>query len=143
MVPKHVLRLGAWLVLVLGMGACDLLGPDDPKGPGSFEVRLLSPNGAEGGAVLELAGGVGLGTVSPIGGEVLYDHRQGVSLVAVVLEEPGTVRFNVRTDDVGRLPEARVIQVSDENDQLRSSVSGYEVSFSWEKDSSKKGKAPG
>lgn len=143
MVPKRILQLGVGVVLLMGVGACDLLGPDDPKGPGAFEVKVLSPNGPEAAAVIELNGGIGLGTVSPVGGEVLYDHREGSTFVAIVLDEPGQIRFHVRTDNVGQLPEARVIQVADGANQLRPSVAGYEVSFSWEKDSSKKGRGPG
>lgn len=142
MMPGRILRWAVAVVMLGGIGACDLMGPDDPEGPGSFEVRLLSPNGLEGSAVVELIGGVGLGTVSPIGGEVLYEHTGVSTFVAIVLDEPGEIRFHVRTDNVGEIPEARVLQVADGANQLRRSVSGYEVAFTFEKDSSKKGRGP-
>ena len=143
MASLRVVRGLIGLFLIVGVGACDVLGPDDPKGPGSFEVRVLSPNGSEGAAVIELTGGVGLGTVSPTGGEVLYEHGPASTMIAIVLDEPGEILFQVRTENVGELPEARVLQVSDPTNQLRPSVSGYEVSFTFEKDSSKKGRGPG
>ena len=54
------IRLGLLILLFLGLGACDSLGPEDKGGPGSLTVSLLSPNGAEGSAVFELIGGMGL-----------------------------------------------------------------------------------
>jgi hypothetical protein len=133
-------RLGVLMLFLGALGACDSLGPEDQGGSGSLTVSLLSPNGAEGSAVFELTGGVGLSTVSPIGGEVLYQHFGGSSRVVVVMDDPGVVSFIVRTDDVQELPEVNLIQVASGANELRGSLEGYTVEFSAEKDSSKKGR---
>jgi len=124
----------------LCVGGCDLLGPDGPKGPGDLLVTLVSPDGNEASAVFEVAGGISLGTVSPVGGEVLYQHFGGLTRIVVVMDEPGEVQFQVRTEDVGHLPEVSVIQVADGENQLRTSLSGYTVQVTRVEDSSKKGR---
>ena len=134
------IRFGFLILLFFGLGACDSLGPEDKGGPGSLTVSLLSPNGAEGSAVFELVGGMGLSTVSPVGGEVLYQHFGGSSRIVVVMDEPGEVKFVVRTEDVQELPEVNVIQVASGENELRGSLAGYSVEFSAENDSSRKGR---
>lgn len=133
-------RLGFLILPLFALGACDSLGPEDKGGPGALTVSLLSPNGAEGSAVFELVGGLGLSTVSPVGGEVFYQHFGGSSRIVVVMDEPGEVRFIVRTDDVQELPAVNIIQVAGGGDELRGSLEGYTIEFSAEKDSSKKGR---
>jgi len=134
-----VIRTAALGLLFSCVGACDFLGPDGPKGPGDLFATMVSPNGDEGSAVFELSGGVGLGTVSPVGGEVFYEHSGSSTRIAVVMDEPGEVRFQIRTENVGHLPDLTVIQVADGENDLRTSLSGYTVELTWEKDSSKKG----
>lgn len=128
--PYRILRSGL-LFLVAGASvlACRDLGPKGPNGPGAIHVDLVSPNGAEGSAVFEFAGGSGLGVVSSYGGEVHYSHNYGTetSRVVVIMEVPGEVRFTIRTSDVGDLPTVTVIQVADGNDDLRTSLAGYDV----------------
>jgi hypothetical protein len=102
-------------------------------------ATLVSPNGDEGSAVLELTGGSELGTVSPLGGEVLYEHGPAATRIVVIMDEPGVVRFQVRTEDVGTLPAVSVIQVADGMNRLRGSIAGYQVRFAREKDPSPMG----
>jgi len=102
-------------------------------------ATLVSPNGDEGSAILELTGGSDLGTVSPLGGEVLYEHGPAATRIVVIMDEPGAVRFQVRTEDVGTLPAVSVIQVADGMNRLRGSLAGYQVRFTREKDPSRKG----
>ena len=135
-----VMRMAVLALLALGVAGCDLLGPDGPKGPGTLTASLVSPNGDEASAVFELTDGVGLGTVSPMGGQVFYEHSQNSSRIVVVMDDPGEVRFQVRTEDVGHLPDVTVIQVGSGENELRSSISGYSVLLTREKDSSKKGR---
>ena len=85
--------------------------------------------------MFELTGGVGLGTVSLDGGEVFYRNSGESSRIVVVMDEPGDIRFRVRTEDVGRLPDVTVIQVAGGANELRSSLVGYEVRFTREKNS--------
>ncbi len=120
--------LGA-VLLVGALASCDLLGPDDrgPEGPGAFQATLVSPAGAEGSAVFEIRGGVQLSTISPDNGQAFYDHQADVTRLVVVLNDPGTIRFQVRTQDVAVMPTATVLQVADGNDELRSSLDGYSV----------------
>ena len=131
-----VSRLTVLGLLALCVGACDTLGPDEPMGPGSLLATLVSPLGNEASAVFELTGGVGLVTVSAPGGEVFYEHFGGSTRIIVVLNDPGEVRFQVRTEDVGQPPEVSVIQVADGDNRLRTSLSGYTVRFTREEDPS-------
>ncbi len=133
-------RAAAIGLLVLTFGACDFLGPDDPSGPGAFTVTLVSPVGKEASGLFELTGGVDLGTVSPLGGEVFYQHFGGSTRIVVVMDEPGEVRFQVRTEDVGILPEVTVVEVASGDNELRPSLSGYSVQVAREKDSPRTGR---
>jgi hypothetical protein len=92
-----------------------------------MHVELLSPNGAEGAAVFEVTGGTGLGEVTAEGGEVYQQNAGGTITVVVILDNPGRVRLQVRAENVRQLPSVRVVQVAGGDNQLRSSLSGYEV----------------
>jgi len=130
MPSQHSLR-AFLLILPLALAAmgCNDLGPSGPGGPGSINVTLSSPNGAEGSAVFEMAGGTGPGVVTSFGGEVYhyFNYGTGVTRVVVIMDVPGNVQFKVGTSDVGDLPVVTVLQVADGDDQLRASLSGYEV----------------
>ena len=123
----------ALVFLFFVAGACDSTGPDGPKGPGALTATLVSPNGAEASAVFEFTGGVDLSFVSVVGGEAFYQHSGGSSRVVVVLDDPGEIQFRVGTADVGEIPQVTVIQVADGNNDLRPSVSGYEIRVEGEK----------
>ena len=92
--------------------------------------------GPEGSAVFELTGGADLSVTSSTGGEVFYEHSAGSSRVVIVMDDPGQISFRVETGDVGVVPTVDVIQVADGQDQLRSSLSGYEVIVEGEKSTS-------
>jgi hypothetical protein len=49
------------------------------------------------------------------------------------------IQFHVETEDVGDLPSVRVIQVADGQNELRSSLSAYEVRVEGRKFSSMSG----
>lgn len=108
--------------------ACDfgLLGP---SGSGVIEATLISPYGAKGAAVLELTGGVALGVVASEYGDTFYEHHGDTTRAVIVLDEAGSIRFTVRTEDIGKLPTVTVIQVAGGDNRLRADVSGYEVEF--------------
>lgn len=120
-------RAMAACLLVAAVAACGDSGPSGPSGPGTFRAEMVSPNGAEGSAVFELTGGVGLGDVTMSGGEVLYDHGPTATQIIVLLDDPGQIRFQIRTDNVGSLPSVTVVQVADGDNALRESLSGYDV----------------
>ncbi len=110
------------------VGACaDDLGPSEPRGPGAFVVDVVSPNGAEGSAVFEITGGSELSTVTSSVGEVFYRHDVGSVNVVVILDSPGQLSFSVQTQDLREVPSVTLVQVADGEDQLRSSVAGYDV----------------
>jgi hypothetical protein len=43
------------------------------------------------------------------------------------MDEPGEIEFLIETDDVGRVPDIVPVQVADGQNDLRASLSGYEV----------------
>ena len=128
--PSHLAkRVLVPALLAWSLAGCDLLGPDDkgPTGPGVFHATLVGPTGAVGSAVLELVGGSGMGTISPEGGQVFYEYQGNRVRLVLVQDEPGTLRFQIRTEDVSVVPTATVIQVADGSNQLLTSISGYSV----------------
>ena len=132
-------RIAAACFLLVASSACDLLGPSGPSGPGWLCADLESPNGQEGAAVLELAGGRGLGTVSLDGGDVFYELDGSTIRIVVVMDTPGTIHLEIRTDDVARVPSVAVVQVADGENRLRSSLAGYRLSFTKVPDGSEGG----
>lgn len=124
---RGLIRFLTALALLTVAAACDDLGPSGPRGPGSIHADLVSPNGAEGSAVLELVGGTGLGTVTATGGEVFYEREGDTLRIVVVLDVPGEIGVRIDTEDVRDLPSVTVVQVADGDNQLRSSLAGYHV----------------
>jgi hypothetical protein len=92
-------------------------------------VDLVSPNGAEGSAVFELQTESTLGAVTSSVGDVYFEHNQGLeaSRVIVIMDVPGQVGFRVSAADVRHLPSVTLLQVADGNDELRGSLSGYDL----------------
>jgi hypothetical protein len=115
--------------LLFILAGCDLFGPDGPSGPGWLQADLVSPNASESAVVLELVGGRGLGSPALEGGELFFEQDGNTLRIVAVLDDPGSIRVDLRTDDVARLPSAAVIQVADGENELRASLEGYEVSF--------------
>jgi len=131
-VVRQTLAVGrtvAACLVLFAVVACDLLGPSGPSGPGWLHIDLQSPNGEEGAAVFELAGGRDLGVVSLDGGDVFYEPDGSTIRIVVVMDDPGPIRLEIRTEDVAKLPSAAVVQVADGENRLRSSLAGYRLSF--------------
>jgi hypothetical protein len=136
---RTVFPLCAGALLLLALSSCDLLGPSNSDGPGFLDIELASPHGPEGAALFELEGVEGLSGISSQGAWVFY-QEQGESLrVAVILNDPGTIRFRVGTASVKRIPEVTILQVSGGDDSLRASLSGHRVTVSAERESRKGG----
>jgi len=108
----------ATLTFLAGCGA-------EPSGPGTLTAALVSPNGAEGSALVVLYG-QGLGAVRAIEGSV-FSREDGDTLrVVVVNPDGGSLRFTVAVDDITRTPTAAVLEVADPEDRLRT-LAGYTV----------------
>lgn len=120
-------------LLALGAAACSE-GPSGPDEPPRFVVNLLSPGGAahgpDGAAVFEISGSgfesarledpaSGLLFVEPVAGDR--------TLVAVILDSPGPIRFVLTLADHGPPPSVSLHSVSDAHDALRDSTAGYQV----------------
>jgi len=86
-----------------------------------------------------LVGGRDLNTVSLDGGDVFYE-QDGITIrMVVVMDTPGPIHLEIRTEDVARLPSAVVVQVADGENRLRSSLDGYRLSFTKVPDGSEGG----
>jgi len=125
--PVTLARFLFVVVLVSPLFGCDDLGPSEPRGPGTFNVDVVSPNGLEGSAVFEISGGTGMGVISSPGGEVFYRHGLDGAAAVVVLDAPGQLSFQIQTQDLSAVPSVSLVQIADGQDQLRSSVSGYDI----------------
>jgi hypothetical protein len=60
---------------------------------------------------------------------VFYEHDGSTTRLVVILDDPGPITFRVRVDDVAELPSATVIQVADGDNELRTSLSEYEIEW--------------
>jgi hypothetical protein len=130
MAPRRRLAIAlAVSVLLAGTtGGCDF-GLWGPSGSGVIRIRIQSPYGAEGAALLELSGGVGLGPVTIDSGQAFFQHGADTSRIVVVLDEPGEIHFLVRSEDIGTLPHVTLLEVADGSNHLRESLTGYKVKF--------------
>jgi hypothetical protein len=118
-------------VRVLFAGGCAVLAACSGDGPtqelNGAVARLASPNGAEGAAVIEVAATVD--DVEVVGGEAFLRASNGVTRIAVVLDQPGTIRFGLPRLPRGSGPAATVVQVADGNNELRTDLSAYRVDY--------------
>jgi hypothetical protein len=129
-VTRSAFARGAALLLVLTLASCND-GPTsgDVPQPGEMTATLISPNGAEGSALLEVGSGTVL-DVTPVGSYVrAYRVAANPVRIVVLRLEPGDITFRLTTDDVNRPPELRVVDIGGPDDQLRPSLSGYSVSL--------------
>jgi len=116
----------AFITLVALLGACADAGPQ--SGPGSVEVRVVSPNGAEGSAVVSVFGD-GIRGVTAVTGRV-FGHQVADTVRAVVVADvPGDLRFVLSMADTTAVLQGVVLQVADGQDDLRSTLAGYTLEF--------------
>lgn len=125
--PRPLRRVLAVLALV-PLAACGSDGGGEPRQSVTWSAQLVSPNGAEGAAVLELDGAVAA-TRTPAGTRVMHHVDGGVTRVVVVRDEPGQLSFELDLAGRGAAPAASVIEVSGPDDALRASTTGYRVSL--------------
>lgn len=105
--------------------ACGDAGPQ--SGPGTLTATLLSPNGAEGAAVVEVFG-PGIGEVGELDGSV-FSERRGDTLRVVLVREgdPGDLRFTLMVADTTRSFGGTVLEVAGPDDSLRAGISSYSL----------------
>lgn len=97
-------------------------------GGGEYIAALVSPNGPEGGAILEITGG-GVEEVVAASATLFRQPVTGGQRLMLIRDAPGRVEFRVRMAAGSQLPTVRVVQVVDGDDNVRASTDGYEVTF--------------
>jgi hypothetical protein len=113
---------------VVALVRCSPDGPIEPRGaaPGALTLVLRSPNGAEGAALLDIAGTYVTGVGAD--GSAVYSHPDGDRLrIAIARAQPGELRAIVALSDTTRPLDARVVQVAGPTNALRGSLAGYTV----------------
>ena len=111
-------------LVCLAAAGCDR--STDPSGPGTLTASVVSPNGAEGAAILDVTGAVDTVTASA-------DIRAFSSATAtgrrviVVRSNPGELSVRLRVPDVSRPPQVTLVEVAGGDDRLRPSLDGYQV----------------
>ena len=105
--------------------ACTDAGP--VSGPGTVDAVLISPNGAEGAALVVLSGD-GLGAVVGLGGtEVYRSDEVGATRVVLVNRVGGDLAFQLEVADTTRLPSTFIEQVAGPDDELRVDLTTYRL----------------
>lgn len=107
--------------LLLALLACGDAGP--VSAPGLLTAKVVSPNGAEGAALVTLVG-VGVGTIGPTEGRVFSEAHGDTVYVVVVNQTGGTLRFTIQVSDTTRRPAGTLVEVSGTDDRIRS-LAGY------------------
>ncbi len=129
-----VRRLKAAGLLVAAAALVSLSCGDDPSEPptgaGDLIVRLISPNGDEGAAVLETTD-EGITGVDCSNCDVYHNRVGGTSRIVVLMDTLGEIRFTMSVTDRQSPPELQVIEVADPSNDLRDDVSQYVVRYSW------------
>ena len=120
---KHP-TLAALAVAALAFAGCE--GSTRPDGPGTLTAALVSPNGAEGAAILDVVGPVESFNGSSDVSVHTTPTANGVRAIVVRLS-PGALQMSMRVPDVSNPPAITVVEVAGGNDKLRPSISGYQV----------------
>ncbi len=114
---------------VLALAACDGGGTEPPPPPGGdYNAVLQGPTSAESAALLELTG-TGIEDVSSLTSVVYSSPVSGGRRVVLVRGTPGALEFRVRMAPGNEPPAARVVELAGGDDQLRTSLTGYQVAF--------------
>jgi hypothetical protein len=121
-----IVLLGIVLAAVRCAGDSPTRAPDAI--PGTRTLRIDSPNGAEGAALLELDAA----NVTAVGADsaMVLIERDGAKLrVAIVRANPGLLRLRVDVADTAAAVTATLLEVADAQNVLRP-LPGYSVSVS-------------
>lgn len=115
------------LLILVALVACADEGP--LSGPGTLTATLMSPNGAEGAALVILVG-EGIGAVTAVGATEVHT-RAGAGSMQIVLinQQGGDLSFQLAVADTTQPPQAIVQEVAGPDDELRSVLTAYVVEF--------------
>jgi len=121
------MRIASIALIGAALSAC---GSDEPVplGPGTLQATLVSPNGPEGAVVLELVA-PGLGEVTVAEGDVFGQAEGNTTRLVIVRDIPGQIQFRVQVLERSEPPTTTVVEVADGTNELRSSISGYQIEF--------------
>lgn len=121
--------LALFLTLVLaacGPGDGSTTGPPPPDGGATVTLRLVSPGGPEGAALLEVDADPVLGAAGD--GDLLYSTAAGNRLRLVLVRAPaGELRASLTLSDGSADLHPAILQVADSLNVLRPDLSGYAV----------------
>ncbi len=124
-----VVFLALLLVTLAALASCsghDSTGPAGGSRAGTVTLRLVSPNGPEGAAVIDLASGPVLSVDAD--GDVVDVVSAGGRTRVVMLRNPaGELRARVSMSDTTQALNPSVVEVADSLNVLRTSLSGYAV----------------
>jgi hypothetical protein len=110
------------LLAFVALGCSDSHGPGRPSG---FTLAVVSPNGAEGAALLDFAAAQVIGVTSESAG--VQTHVEGDRLMVVLVRaQPGDLRAFVEVSDPTRPLDVRLVQVAGPTNALRP-LAGYVV----------------
>ena len=118
--------LAVFAIAATGLAGCE--GSTKPDGPGTLTAELVSPNGAEGAAILDVVGSVDTFTGSSDVSVHTTPIANGTRVIVVRLN-PGTLQLSLRVPDVSNPPAITVVEVAAGDDKLRPSVAGYQVNI--------------
>lgn len=90
---------------------------------------LVSPNPLEASALIELTGPGILDVRRTNSSYVTSSTTASGRRVVIIRSFPGTLDFIVSVAPGGALPSARVLEVADDNNELRTSLNGYRVTY--------------
>lgn len=117
------------LVFALALGACDDGPSAPPSVPGTLTVRLISPNGAEGAAILEVDAEA-VDHVTAVEAEAYAVNIGDRMRIVLIRPTGGEIRARLAVTDTAAELDARVLEVADSANAKRPSLDGYEVEVS-------------
>lgn len=112
---------------LVASAACQDAPPGPAPVPGDLLVTLVSPNGAEGAALLTTAeaGIVEVTADAPV--QAFHWREAAVDRIVVLRDDAGVIRFRMSVEDVLRPPQLVVAEVADAANRLRATLTGYDV----------------
>jgi hypothetical protein len=111
-------------VAALLTASCD--NSTGSSGPGPLSAVLVSPNGNEGAAVLDVVGSVESVTTPDGVSAYTTPAANGLRIVLVRLDA-GPLSMTLKVPDISNPPALSVVEVAGPDNALRQSLAGYRV----------------